>query len=47
MRLESEALAAVPLVFKTITEFLENKNVAKALADDVAHGIAVPVRNAA
>jgi hypothetical protein len=47
MRLESEAEAAIPTTFKIITEFLDNKDVAKDLDTDREHGIAVPVRNVA
>ncbi len=47
MRLETEATEAVPLVFKTVTDFLKNKDVAHDLDVDRDHGIAVPERQIA
>lgn len=47
MRLQADAEAAIPVVHKTITEFLANKNVAADLTADRKAGIAVPIRAAA
>ena len=44
MRLETDVEAAIPKVFKLITEFLANKKVAADLAYDRESGIAVPIR---